>query len=94
MHTGLDTHRSEDYVSGDEVLPGGGPATQLGHGPGVGLADPDAFADSRGLFEGLCGWLGSPEAAGLTHGELEQRLTEDSRELFCQLFQDHIELRA
>lgn len=28
------------------------------------------------------------------HGELEQRLTDESRELFCRLFQDHLELRS
>lgn len=66
MHAGFDTRRSEDYASGDEVLPGGEPAVELGHGPGVPPTDPDAFAGSRELFEGLCGWLGGSEAVALT----------------------------
>jgi hypothetical protein len=94
VHAGLDTRRSEDYASGDEVLPDGEPAVGLGHGPGVPPTDPDAFAGSRELFEGLCGWLGGSEAVALTHGELEQRLTDESRELFCRIFQDHLELRS
>lgn len=30
----------------------------------------------------------------MTHAELEDRLSADARELFRQLFQDHLDLRA
>jgi hypothetical protein len=30
----------------------------------------------------------------MTHGELEDRLSADMREVICQLFQDHVDLRA
>ena len=30
----------------------------------------------------------------MTHGELEDRLSADMREVICQLFQDHMDLRA
>ncbi|MCA1700366.1 MAG: ISKra4 family transposase [Actinobacteria bacterium] len=91
---GPDALGSEDYAPSDDLLPDRGPATELGRDPDLRPPEPDAFARSRGLFEGLLGWLGSGEAEALTHGELEQRLTDDSRALFCQLFQDHLELRA
>ena len=42
----------------------------------------------------MVGWLDGAEAAGLTHAELEGRLQRDSRELFRQLLQDHLDLRA
>jgi hypothetical protein len=40
------------------------------------------------------GWLGNQEAAYLAHAELEDRLCSDMREVICQLFQDHVDLRA
>jgi hypothetical protein len=40
------------------------------------------------------GWLGTQEAADLTHAELEDRLSVDMRGVICQLFQDHVDLRA
>ena len=40
------------------------------------------------------GWLGGHEAAQLAHAELEDRLSADMREVICQLFQDHLDLRA
>ncbi|WP_347350529.1 ISKra4 family transposase [Intrasporangium sp.] len=57
-------------------------------------ADVTAFKPSRDRFEQVCAFLTDQEAAGLTHGELEQRLTVDLRELVRQLFQDHLDLRA
>lgn len=61
----------------------------------VGVAlQPAAFDASRDRFEAVVGWLDDAEAAGLAHGELEARLEVDSRELFRQLFQDHLDLRA
>jgi hypothetical protein len=53
-----------------------------------------AFGVSRARFEQVCSFLGDQEASGLTHGELERRLTVDVRELVRQLCQDHLDLRA
>ncbi len=56
---------------------------------------PDAaFVGSRDRFETELAWLQGQEAGGLTHGELEARLQIDARELFRQLLQDHLDLRA
>ncbi|HEX2808584.1 MAG TPA: hypothetical protein VHN80_20670 [Kineosporiaceae bacterium] len=54
----------------------------------------EAFAASRELFENVLGWLAGREAGGLEHSHLESRLQDDARELFRQLFQDHLDLRA
>ena len=54
----------------------------------------EGFAASQALFEQMVGWLDGEAAAGLTHAELEDRLQRDSRELFRQLLQDHLHLRA
>lgn len=56
------------------------------------LTDP--FAASHASFEALIGWLGHAEAAALSAAELEERLQEQSREVFRQLFADYLELRA
>jgi hypothetical protein len=53
-----------------------------------------AFSTSRDRFEQACSFLGDQEAAGLTHAELERRLTVDLRELVRALYQDHLDLRA
>jgi hypothetical protein len=53
-----------------------------------------AFSTSRDRFEQVCWFLGDQEAASLTHGELEARLSVDVRELVRLLFQDHLDLRA
>jgi hypothetical protein len=53
-----------------------------------------AFAESRARFEALVGFLDSDAAAGLQHGELEDRLQADGRELLRCLAQDHLDLRA
>ena len=54
----------------------------------------DAFSASRARFEQVCGFMGDKEAAGLTHGELEARLSVDVRDLVRQLYQDHLDLRS
>ena len=54
----------------------------------------DAFNPSRARFEQVCSFMGGDEAANLTHGELETRLTVDVRDLVRQLYQDHLDLRA
>jgi len=57
-------------------------------------ASTDGFARSRDRFETLLEWLDGEEAGGLSHGELETRLSVDQRELFRLLVQDHLDLRA
>ena len=59
-----------------------------------GVAAGEGFGRSWQLFEGVVGWLGSQEAANLTHAELEDHLSTDMRVVICQLFQDHLDLRA
>ncbi len=53
-----------------------------------------AFAGSRVRFEAVVSWLESAPAHALSHGELEQQLQVDARELFRQLLQEHLDLRA
>jgi hypothetical protein len=55
---------------------------------------PVVFAGSRGRFETVAAWLEGAESAALPHAELEARLEVESRELFRQLLQDHLDLRA
>lgn len=52
------------------------------------------FGGSRDRFETVLAWLEGEEATCLSHGELEARLEVESREVFRQLLQDHLELRA
>jgi hypothetical protein len=54
----------------------------------------DAFACSRERFEAMVEWLGGEQADQLEHGELEERLQAEGRELLRTLFQDRLELRA
>jgi hypothetical protein len=53
-----------------------------------------AFAASSTRFDGLVGWLGGDQAAGMTHGELEERLHTEGLALLRQLLQDSLDLRA
>jgi hypothetical protein len=46
------------------------------------------------LFEDVVAGLAHPECGELTHAQLEDQLTERSRELMRSLFQDHLDLRA
>jgi len=55
---------------------------------------PAAFTGSRVRFEAVLSWLEGGQAAGLSHGELEDQLQVDARELFRQMLQDHLDLRA
>ena len=52
------------------------------------------FAGSRERFETVLGWLGGEQAGTVEHSELEAHLQTDARELFRQLYQDHLDLRA
>src|SRR5674536_389014 len=47
-----------------------------------------AFDRSRERFESVVGFLPGSQAAGLTHSELETRLSIDARELIRVLYQD------
>ena len=55
---------------------------------------PGAFSGSRDHFEAVLSWLEGEHAGALNHGELEDQLQVDARELFRQLLQEHLELRA
>jgi hypothetical protein len=57
-------------------------------------ADVEAFEASRVLFEAVVGELAGSDCVRATHGVLEDVLTARSRELFGQLLQDHLDLRA
>jgi hypothetical protein len=57
-------------------------------------ADDDGFARSRARFEQVVGFLDGGGAARLEHGELEERLQSQGRELLRLLYQDHLDLRA
>nr|WP_200309443.1 ISKra4 family transposase [Streptomyces adelaidensis] len=54
----------------------------------------DAFAASAGMFAAACAELAAPQAAVMTHAQLEDLLGERMREVTRQLFQDHLTLRA
>jgi hypothetical protein len=53
-----------------------------------------AFTASRDRFERIVGWLEGRESGQLAHGELEERLEVEGRELLRQMLQDHLDLRA
>src|SRR5881392_3384403 len=53
-----------------------------------------AFAASSTRFDGLVAWLTGEQAAGMTHGELEERLHAEGLALLRQLLQDSLDLRA
>jgi hypothetical protein len=55
--------------------------------------NPPVFAGSRALFEAMLNGL-EGEAAGLSHGELEEWLDAKGRELQRQMYQDSLDLRA
>jgi len=53
--------------------------------------DNDNFAASRECFTEALGWLEGPDAAALSHAELEDQLDARGRELLRRMFQDHLE---
>jgi hypothetical protein len=53
-----------------------------------------SFERSRECFDQVVAVLDDPQTTRQTHGELEERLTVMSRELFGVLLQDHLDLRA
>jgi hypothetical protein len=54
----------------------------------------DAFKRSRELFGRTVEWLEGPEAAGLEHAVLEERLAAAGREAQRLQLQEHLDLRA
>lgn len=56
--------------------------------------DRESFNQSRECFGGVLGWLEGPDAAALSHAELEEQLDARGRELLRRMFQDHLSLRA
>ena len=80
----LDTRSSQPYVPEGDFLRDADAAT----------SEPGGFARSRERFDAAVGWLAGEEAGAFTHAELEARLEADARELFRQLLQDHLDLRA
>lgn len=56
--------------------------------------ETNPFSSSYERFEEVVSFLDTKEAMTLSHGALEDRLEHDSRKVFCQLFQDHLDLRA
>lgn len=66
----------------------------MGPAQGVLVECEDAFAASAGLFAAACAELAAPQAAVMTHAQLENLLGARMREVTRQLFQDHLTLRA
>ncbi len=64
-------------------------AAQVGAAVQVG-----GFTASCERFITVLGFLDGAEAAAVSHAELEDHLQVAGRELLCQLFQDHLDLRA
>ena len=56
--------------------------------------DTDSFQQSRECFTEVLGWLEGPDAAALSHAELEDQLDVRGRELLRRMFQDHLSLRT
>ncbi|MDQ3343808.1 MAG: ISKra4 family transposase, partial [Actinomycetota bacterium] len=54
----------------------------------------DSFLHSREGFTEVLGWLEGPDAAALSHAELEDQLDARGRELLRRMFQDHLSLRT
>ena len=52
------------------------------------------FGAARGLFESLVGQLEDTAADRLTHGQLEELISAQGREVMRQLLQDHMDLRS
>ncbi len=54
----------------------------------------ESFRASRECFGEVLGWLEGPDAAALSHAELEDQLDCRGRELLRRMLQDHLSLRA
>ena len=94
MIADLDARSRQRYSPSAGLLPDVDAGRRLACAGERAAGDRDGFARSRERFETVTGWLLGEEAGALTHAELEQRLQADARELFRQLLEDHLELRA
>lgn len=54
----------------------------------------EGYGGSWARFEEVAGWLDGPDAASLTHADLEGELDRRGRELVRQMLQDHLDGRA
>lgn len=54
----------------------------------------DGYEASRAVFDTVVAFLDGDESAGMDHAQLEDQLQQRSRQLFCRLFQDHLDRRA
>ena len=101
MTADLDTRCGELYRSGDELLPAGqtgsddaAAAVREGGGSPGDVSVAAGFASSGEQFCSLVSFLDGTDAAGLSHGELEEHLGREGRELLRRLLDDHLALRA
>jgi hypothetical protein len=92
------TLSSELYASGVELLPDvradAGAATSAASTRPPTAAEIEGFTRSQELFYSEVAWLSGEEAGCLSHGELEERMAVNARELYRQMFEDHLERRA
>jgi hypothetical protein len=56
--------------------------------------DAAVFERSRAQLETVIGWLADAATGEVGHADLEERLQAEAREVFRQLLQDHLDLRA
>lgn len=89
MIADFDTVLPQVYPSSLELLPEVPEVPEPGEPPAT-----DPFTDSREAFEGLIGLMGGDEAAAMEHGELEQRVQDDGREILRVVLANHLALRA
>ncbi len=54
----------------------------------------DPFARSKELSESMIAELESTQTAGLTHAQIEDKITTSGRQLHRSMYQDHLDLRA
>jgi hypothetical protein len=95
MCANLNTLSAGGSASDAELLPGGGGASMSRSTDPVLPADCEqALARSDERYGSLREWVCGEEATALTHGELEERLQAEGRELLRQLYEDSLQLRA
>jgi len=95
MCANLNTLSAGGSASDAELLPGGGGAWMSRSTDPVLPADCEqALARSDERYGSLREWVCGEEATALTHGELEERLGAEGRELLRRLYEDSLLLRA
>jgi len=58
------------------------------------VANCKSYPSSREQFEGMVGYLHSPERQSMSHSDLERELEIQGRELLRRLYQEHLQLRG